>query len=846
VSRRARLAVGLAAAVAAVLVLALLSDPAGSGSADDLARPAPTADGGAPARAEDDPLVASLRERALLRGLPAVDLATGGSGRLVGAVMLHVAGAEPRPLPGVEVEAVAVDGATTRTARAETDARGAFAFDPVAAHGGWAVVVRHPPYREVVLRGVAVAPDRASDVGTILLGAPTSLAGEVLDAAGRPVPGATVQVLRDAPRREALDFQQALFDLQAAIDPLAATDADRDGRFRVEGVSPGRYVLRVSAPGHATAFREDVLVTADERSADVRVVLDPGAGWTGRVVDEEGRGVPGARVLAIPTPSGRISRLDRVETRSGPDGHFRLDTLVSGLLHFVEAWAEGHAPSGRFLAPRGVGSIDLVLVRAGRIEGTIRDEATGEGVAGAEVIAGAGLTNSLSPVATTTDAAGRYVLATVSPGPVFLFVARARGYQRRTLDLRAGGPRRVVAGETLVVDLALPRGVTLSGRVLAEDGSPLPHATVGLLDVRDRWDGERTAVADASGRYAIESLRPATYEARVAAPGFAPIADEKDARFEIPAGALEHARDFVLQRGAEAHGRVLAPDGAAVAGAAVRLTAPVPAVDARLRDLAAVSDAGGRWRLRAVPAGAEVQVVAGRDGYASRTTEPLRFAAGERREIDLVLREGARLPGRVADARGRAVEGARVRWGRVGPGDERRLGDAFRADELLGTRVLRTDADGRFEIDRLEAGRHVVKVEREGFCDWYRKDVAVPEEGDATPLTATLEGSLPIRGRVLDATTGAPVPGCWVYAKEEDPSEGEATDPGRVRPLSSGQTAPDGTYSLDRLPPGRFEVVAWLAIGYRAAAQDGRNPDYRRREVRAGSSAIDFRLPPDR
>jgi hypothetical protein len=140
----------------------------------------------------------------------------------------------------------------------------------------------------------------------------------------------------------------------------------------------------------------------------------------------------------------------------------------------------------------------------------------------------------------------------------------------------------------------------------------------------------------------------------------------------------------------------------------------------------------------------------------------------------------------------------------------------------------------------------VVKIEREGYCDWYRKDVVVVAEGPSRAVEATLEGASQVRGRVVDAVTGRPIAACWVYAREEDPAEGAPPpDPGRVRPLSSSQTEADGTYALDRLPPGRFEVVAWLAIGYRGAAQDHRNPDFRRKDVAPGASGVDFRLPPD-
>ncbi|MHC5010905.1 MAG: MSCRAMM family protein, partial [Planctomycetota bacterium] len=395
-------------------------------------------------------LEADLRERFRLRGLPGIETAARGHGRLVGSVQLHGGGRGPLPLPGVTVQVIGlvkaprasagetgdVDATGNRSfARAaETGADGAFQLGDLPAGGAYTLVVRHVPYREIVLRGLNVQTGRTTDVGEILLGSPTSLQGEVVDAAGRPVGGARVQVFPDASRPERLDLRRGLTDLQGALDHLAESLAEADGSFRVQDLPPGRYLLRISAPGYAAVFREGVWVTADELSASVRVVLDAGAGYVGRVVDEEGRGIGGARVIAVAAPGTRIQRLDRVETTAASNGRYRLDRLVPGMRYFVEAWAEGYAPTGRFLVPEDLQELDLVLSPSGRVEGTITDAATGDGIGGAEVTLVAGMANTLSPVSTVTDDAGRYVLPYVSAGPIFLFAAKADGYPAGSFD----------------------------------------------------------------------------------------------------------------------------------------------------------------------------------------------------------------------------------------------------------------------------------------------------------------------------------------------------------------------------------------------------------------------------
>jgi hypothetical protein len=65
-----------------------------------------------------------------------------------------------------------------------------------------------------------------------------------------------------------------------------------------------------------------IYVTADGASLKV-VVLDPGAGFEGRVLDEAGRGLSGARVVAVAVRAEKGEGLDRQETRSDADGRYR-------------------------------------------------------------------------------------------------------------------------------------------------------------------------------------------------------------------------------------------------------------------------------------------------------------------------------------------------------------------------------------------------------------------------------------------------------------------------------------------------------------------------------------------
>ncbi len=790
----------------------------------------------------DRRLEAELTRRARLRGLPGVRTSERGQGRLEGAVRRYLADAGPQPLPGVTVRVVGVGSKGGIHEEVQTDDEGSFRFEELPALVGYAVIVDQPPFKEVVLRGVNVLRDQTTDVGVILLGAPTMLAGDVVDGTGRPLSRAKVQVFADRSRPRRFDWRRGLFELQAALEPLAETDTAGDGRFRLSELPPGRYVLRVSAPGYATVFREDVWVTADERSPSVRLVLDPGAGYYGRVLDEAGNGLGAARVIAVSFAVRGSERLDRIEAESGPDGRYRLDGLVSGERYFIEAWAEGYAPAGRLAQPKEIEEKDFVLVPSGRIEGRITNEASGEGIAGAEVTIVAGMINTLSPVSAVTDADGRYVLPHVSPGPIVLFGAKADGYPAGTASGSVDG-KKVVAGQTTVLDWELEPGRVAVGRVADEFGTPVAYASVAYEDPKHRDEGSETALTLADGTYRVSGLRASTYEVRITAPGYAPLTTDEEARVEIPKGVGEVQHDFVLARGAVLAGQVLDPDGAPVSGARIEVRADgARRVRERVQDLVAITAPGGRWRLTGVPPEVDLFVMASHDAWVKTESARLRLRPGEEREVDLALEPGIQLRGRVVAPGGVPVEGVRVRWGPLREEDVNRARDAFRADQYLTARVVRTDAMGGFTLDRLPAGRLLLKAEREGYADYYRRDLMVLAEGPRPDVIVELTPSATIRGTVRDALTRAPVADAWMYAREHKPGEDEPQDEGNVRKVASAQTAADGTYVLEGLPPGRYEVVVWLAIGYVAEAQNWRDESIRQKDVEAGAKDIDFAL----
>lgn len=813
----------------------LVADLFGSGAPDDANGPSLLAP-------SEDLSAAAREEAAKLRGFPGLSRERRGSGSVTGLVTLWVPDVGEKPLPNVDLELVGVEGGREARASASTGDDGAFSLAPVPALAGYVLRAKTPGRNDLVVRGIAVADGLATDVGHLVFGAPTSLGGSAVDALGRPIAGAVVAIERDVTRAGGMDLLRALRDIASSPGPVASGLTDADGRFLVKGLPPGRYLVRIERAGYATAFVGGVLVTAEGGTPDVKAVLDPGAGFEGRVLDPEGRGLEGALLVAVPMKNENLDHFDRHETRAGPDGRYRLDTLVDGVTYFLDAHLAGRAPSGRIVRASGVSPLDVTLVLGGRVEGRVTDAKTGAGIPSAEVLAVTGFVGAgTSPLSTVSDADGRYAFANVLPGPLLLFEARARGYAAGTQGFDAKAPRTVVAGATLVADVVLQPGGRITGSVRGDDGRVLAYVSVVASVPGNRWAGETAVLTDARGAYVIEGLRPDRYALAVTATGYASPVDDAESMVEVKGDGQDVVRDLVLASGAVVTGTITSADGAPVPRARVAILArDARRYGSRVRDLEALSDGKGVYRLVGVPPKIDLYAEASVDDAVKSPSGTFQAKAGDTVTVDIRLRKGSRILGRVADAGGRPIRGARVRFGHLTPEQAGRATDSFRADEFLTARVFATDDGGGFVCDRVPPGTTLLKVEADGYSAWFRRDLAVPEESDLAGITATLEGATTIRGRVLDATTGAGIGGAWVYAEMVD-ADGVAKDEGRVKTLVSAETRPDGTFVLEKAPPSTMNVIVWLALGYVTGYRD---PTCRREGVRGGAAGVDFKLVP--
>ena len=175
-----------------------------------------------------------------------------------------------------------------------------------------------------------------------------------------------------------------------------------------------------------------------------------------------------------------------------------------------------------------------------------------------------------------------------------------------------------------------------------------------------------------------------------------------------------------------------------------------------------VTDGTGSAQLSGLPAGS-VRASARAQGFPEVASPPVELAAGQRRELTLVLTSGVTLACSVTDAQGVPLEGARVEVFRRQEQRERpRIflrGDDKPWDDLLGGAA--TDGEGRAVVAPLPVGAVRVWVSLPGFVT-ARLDAEVGEAGgELGPVMLT--PGVAVRGRVVDEH-GAAVASAQVFS----------------------------------------------------------------------------------
>jgi protocatechuate 3,4-dioxygenase beta subunit len=549
----------------------------------------------------------------------------------------------------------------------------------------------------------------------------------------------------------------AIIETPTTIVPRTATSGP-DGTFKIAGIAPGSAVLRAFSSDRRLAAPP---VTVNAPAKNVTITMPQGARIEGRVLDRATQQPVTDFTILLPSRAGpNRGGFEGGQPIHADDGRYAIDNVTPGQVQLmVNATGYVVAMRGDITVEDGktASGIDIQLDRGATITGHVT--AAGAPVAGVQVRQSFERTPVFSN--TTTDADGLYTLQGVAQGD-------------HTIEFQKMGfvvlhkPVEVAAGKDVRLDAELDAGQELRGRVVDRSGQGVSgvYVAVGSGGMRPGT----TVSTDGDGAFAIQGLDSGKYSLMIRKDGYAGgnLTD-----IDVP-----QARPitFTLDSGATITGRVtgIPPEQF------TQVTVTASGDTSRSQTFA---DAGGGFTLRGFSDG-RVRVDAILSAGGQRRMAPYKtidIENGSAPMVELNFEEGMTVTGRVTRSGAPLSNGSIIfipRGSSATPSLQRQVVNAM------------ISPDGVYTASGLAAGDYDVRVNDAGTAF-------------ATKYTATASGTFDIdihgatlHGRVIDATTGAPLANARVSVTSRAPAFG------------FGTTDSDGRFTIDSLVDANYEMQA--------------------------------------
>lgn len=685
----------------------------------------------------------------------------------------------------IDSEQLPVGGATVtlrttppRTVKSDED--GSFAFEHLIARSYTLAAHRG---------GRAAGPVNArlsehSEPVILRLEAAATVTVQVMSAAAdAPLAGATVEI-RGAVR--------------------VHTTTDGDGIANLAGIPAGFHQLAASASGYASEHMRLRIPRGDVNVRE-RITLRMGAAVSGRVIDDQGAGVTGAKVVYRNSSAGwwqqPDSSYDAVIT--GADGAFAFPALPAGTFYLQanhDSFARGHSDTIELDGVTARTGVDIQLASGVTLAGTVVDQ-DGRAVpsAGVRVLVDAGRRWGQRPRQTFTDEQGAFEFRGLPHNGVRVAAtSETAASNTETVDLTD-------AAGTVDVQLRMERTGRIAGRVVDSNGEPVDGAQVMLRpDIGERGRGRRgarrgirteirlrgmhSALTDAGGGFEFTGIDDSAYEVVASPPGSTLSRRQAFRSDGVPARAGDTDVRIELEARGQIEGRVAFDDGSHPEVFTVSVggfrAAPVP-----------VSDADGKFQLVDIEPGEHRLMIRGA-GFDDKRVAGISVDAGETVDLGTVtVVQGRSVSGRVVTATGTPIANASVHIGAYLRGSGTEIGSSGFGPFARGVKSTESDEDGSFSLAGI--GKGTLTMVAEHVTEGRSSAIQIPAQAKAlSDVQMIILPPASVSGKVL--VEGMPTASIRVSAQSQ-------TSPGANYSVRSG---PDGVYKFERLAPDTYLVSA--------------------------------------
>ncbi|MCX5744295.1 MAG: carboxypeptidase-like regulatory domain-containing protein, partial [Proteobacteria bacterium] len=336
-----------------------------------------------------------------------------------------------------------------------TDQGGAFRFPGLPA-GTYRVRAARPGAAEVALDLARSTIAKPGDKLKLVVPADGKIVGKVVMADGKPPTSFSVSL----------------------AGGYATPFATADGAFALPAVA-GTHTLVVDGKSFLTARSKDVTVTEGKPTDVGTITVQPGRSISGRVVDETGTPVAGAKVAVGTLLTGGGTELyiadesiNAKDTDTDAQGRFVLDGFPPTSLTAIAGKADVRSASVRLSASADSSTLVLVLQKTTGLDGKITRD--GKPLGDTIVLASPIGASSTFFVATGPD--GTFALDALAAGPYIVYPMIGGGGSRpKDLYVRRVD---VASGARAHVEIDATAGATTLTVHAKQGGAPVPMAMV--------------------------------------------------------------------------------------------------------------------------------------------------------------------------------------------------------------------------------------------------------------------------------------------------------------------------------------------------------------------------------
>jgi protocatechuate 3,4-dioxygenase beta subunit len=653
--------------------------------------------------------------------------------------------------------------------------------------------------------GYADADEYVQAPGTVdlLLTPESSVSGTVVDAkSGEPIEGARVSVT------------QAMWGWGGRNGDRT----DAEGKFRVKGLTPNRYVaIAVSERGYGRT-EGSVLVGLGQSVDGIVVKVHPAMRIQGKVMI-----VGGDKPTVCEDAYAWFQDEDNNRWSSGrtdPDGTITAEGVLPGTYN-VNVGCQGYTNVKPKLDPITVTDKDVVglvweVEGGSTIKGRVLTK-SGEPLADVDVRArttGGGVRDAQKWASSTSKLDGTYELDGLKPATYLV-----EPDTQKAVAPREGFKIEAPAGKVVEKDLVLDDGGRVEGIVVDEQGKPVEGVKVnaGSLENDWNWSWDSGGKTDAAGKFKLGALRPGEYRVTASRgwgetmrkPGTSDDDQEHQGeKVTVKPGETAKVRLVIEAQNGQIKGSVVDAEGQPVPDAYLSTARESDAAGARNSAVANTRDDWWDSDNKPTLTNVDGTFTIGKLSPGKYTVRAYRKGGGEAvlehaavgSTVRLQIKHTGSIAGVAKRESGPPPEEITVSLSDLTTGLSRE------------ERFYRTD--GVFTLKDLPKGHFHLTATTDGGSKKIELDLAEGEH--KTGVEVTFEALVTITGRIVELGTTKPVPGMRVFAQP-------ATGGGfmiRMGLDNENENVSDetGRFTVKRVPRGKISV--------QGMAKEWKNSDY--------------------